>query len=260
MAWNDMIFQGECLFKNKYSISIRFTSLLNNHSWILTNIYGPCENLQRLDFIDWFKNINMPDDTDWLIVGGFNYIRYPHNRNRGVGNIQNMMHFNEAINNLALIEIPLKDRSFTWSNMQDAPLLEKLDWVFTSEHWTNSFPATTVRTLAKTTSNHTPCCISIGTSIPKSRIFRFENYWLKHQDFKKVVADIWNQPIQESDSAKILTAKFKRLRKGLKIWSKSISNIAATIKASNEVIHMWDFFEEFRPLGEIENNGRNILK
>ena len=93
--------------------------------------------------------------------------------------------------------------------------------------------------------------------MPKSKIFRFEFFWL---DFKKVFKDIWDQPIQEEDSAKIITAKFKRLRKGLKIWSKNTSNLASTIKASNEVIHMWDFFEEYRPLTDIEHNGRQILK
>ena len=141
-----------------------------------------------------------------------------------------------------------------------SPLLEKLDWVFTSEHWTSVFPKTSVRTSAKTTSDHAPCCISIGTSIPKSSIFRFENFWLKHQDFKQVVANNWNQPIHESDSAKIITAKFKRLRKGLKIWARSLSNLATTIQATNEVIHMWDYLEEFRPLNVVENNGREILK
>src|ERR1041385_638698 len=181
-------------------------------------------------------------------MGDFNYIRYPHNRSRGQGDTQHMLQFNESISNLALVEIPLKDRAFTWSNMQDAPLLEKLDWVFTSEHWTASFPNTSVRTLAKRTSDHAPFCISIGTTIPKARIFRFENFWLKHKDFKQVVSDIWNQPTQEPNSAKNITAKFKRLRKGLKIWAKSISNLAAAIKATNEVIHMWDFLEESRPL------------
>ena len=35
--------------------------------------------------------------------------------------------FNEIISNLGLLEIPLKGRQFTWSNMQDNPLLEQLD-------------------------------------------------------------------------------------------------------------------------------------
>lgn len=41
-----------------------------------------------------------------------------------------MLQFNEATSNLGLVEIPLKGRSYTWSNMQTAPLLEKIDWIF----------------------------------------------------------------------------------------------------------------------------------
>jgi hypothetical protein len=58
----------------------------------------------------------------------------------------------------------------------------------------------------------------------------------------------------------LITAKFKRLRKGLKIWSKNISNLAGIIQATNAVILMWDFFEEYRVLTDIENNSREMLK
>ena len=102
------------------------------------------------------------------------------------GSINDMLTFNEAINRQALIEIPLKGRIFTWSNMQDAPLLEKLDWCFTSEAWTLKYPVTLAYPLAKTTSDHIPIRISIGTNIPKSKVFRFENYWLEHHQFRDV--------------------------------------------------------------------------
>lgn len=127
VAWNENMFHGECLFKNRYSISIRFTSAHTGASWILTNIYGPCEAEEKEIFLHWFQNIQMPDDTDWLVVGDFNYIRYPSNRNIGTGDFNNMMKFNEARSELALVEIPLKGRNYTWSNMQEAPLLEKID-------------------------------------------------------------------------------------------------------------------------------------
>jgi hypothetical protein len=39
---------------------------------------------------------------------------------------------NDAIGHLNLIELPLKGRSYMWSNMQSEPLLELLDWFFTS--------------------------------------------------------------------------------------------------------------------------------
>lgn len=50
------------------------------------------------------------------------------------------MNFNEIIRNLGLLEIPLKGRKFTWSNMQNEPLLEQIDWVFTSINWTCYLP------------------------------------------------------------------------------------------------------------------------
>lgn len=162
----------------------------------------------------------MHDDTDWLVLGDFICTRYPHNRSREGGNTNDMMLFNEEINNLALVEIPLKGRRFTWSNMQEAPLLEKLDWCFSSVAWTLTYPATYALPLAKTTSNHTPIMIKIATSIPKTNICRFENCWLEHHQFKEVVKELWDQDVNESDSAKTI-AKFKRLGKGLKIWSRS---------------------------------------
>jgi hypothetical protein len=68
----------------------------------------------------------------WMILGDFNLIRSPENRNREGGDVNNMLLFNRIISQHDLEEISLKGRAFTWSNMQDTPLLEKLDWIFTS--------------------------------------------------------------------------------------------------------------------------------
>jgi hypothetical protein len=47
--------------------------------------------------------------------------------------------FNEIISNLGLQEIPIKERNYTWSNMQQDPLLVQLDWCFTSTNWVSEF-------------------------------------------------------------------------------------------------------------------------
>ena len=143
--------------------------------------------------------------------------------------------------------------------MQDVPLLERIDWCFTSELWTLAYPNTMAIPLARTTSNHVPIVIKIGTSIPKSKIFRFENFWLQHPQFKEVVKNIWEQQVSETDSAKSISAKFKRLRKGLKIWSKSCSNLKLSIYNCTEVILMYDHIEEWRQLSVEEHNSRFIL-
>jgi hypothetical protein len=83
-----------------------------------------------------------------------------------------MFLFNDAISTLGLVELPLKGKRFTWTNKQRSPLLERLDWFFTSPSWTLSYPNTFVTPLIMETSNHTPCAISISNAIPKHHIFK----------------------------------------------------------------------------------------
>lgn len=113
VVWNKQVFGGLTIHKNEFSISIDFTSKHSGEHILLTNVYGPCQNPARSDFFNWFQDFQIEDDVNWLVLGDFNYVRYPHNRNRSGGNIQDMYSFNEAFNKLALIEIPLKGRNFT---------------------------------------------------------------------------------------------------------------------------------------------------
>lgn len=72
-------------------------------------------------------------------MGDFNFIRSVENRNLPGGDVNDIMLFNEIISNVGLTEIPLKGMAYTWSNMQDQPLLQQLDWVFTSTAWNLAF-------------------------------------------------------------------------------------------------------------------------
>jgi exonuclease III len=129
----------------------------------------------------------VPDETDWIIMGDFNFISQPSDRNKPHGDVNDMLIFNEAIGNLGLIELPMKGRKFTWSNKQQDPLLEILDWFFTSASCTSSFPSAFVHSMINPTSDHVPCVVTIGSKIPIANISRFENYWLQHNRFKEIV-------------------------------------------------------------------------
>ena len=260
VVWNDSIQSGELAFENEFSISVKFTCKLSNVSWYLTNVYGPCQVERRMAFIDWFANIDMPQDTDWLVLGDFNFIRKPEDRSKPGGDINDMLIFNEAISNLGLIELPLKGRKFTWSNMQQEPLLERLDWFFTSESWTISYPATSVSALAKPISDHVPCVIDIGTKIPKAEIFRFENHWLQHSSFKQIVQNGWNIPVGHVDLAKKVNAKLKNTRRALKLWSKSLSSLKKDIDFVNSIIDFLEIIEEGRTLHQMEINLKEMAK
>ena len=74
VVWNDQFFLGNTILKNDYSITIEFTSKRSGEIWTLTNIYGPCQHDLRPNFINWFQNLQMDDDQNWLVLGDFNYI------------------------------------------------------------------------------------------------------------------------------------------------------------------------------------------
>lgn len=106
---------------------MEFSSVHNSDPWILTSVYGPCDVEGKQAFINWFENIHMPDDIDWLIVCDFNLYRKPENRNRIGASVADMLMFNNALSALGVVEIPLRGRKFTWINKQQPPLLVRLD-------------------------------------------------------------------------------------------------------------------------------------
>lgn len=52
---------------------------------MLTNIYAPCTAEGKATFLNWFKGICMHVEVKCLIVGDFNLIRSPNNRNKPGG-------------------------------------------------------------------------------------------------------------------------------------------------------------------------------
>jgi hypothetical protein len=195
-----------------------------------------------------------------LFIGDFNFYRSLEDRNREGGNMQDIIIFNKVISNLGLQEIPLKGRNFTWSNMQQNPLLEQIDWCFTSTNWISNYPNTLLIPLSRLTSDHTPCMVQIQTSIPKTQIFRFENFWIDQLDFLDVVQADWNTNVRASSSATRLSAKLKHLRRVLRRWAKGLSRLKEQIIACNDTLLVLDKLEENRTLFVQERNFRSILK
>lgn len=260
IIWCSSQFTANVIHRENFAITIEFTHMHNNKKWNLSNIYGPCDGPEREEFVTWLQNLHINPEDLWLLMGDFNFIRSLENRNLPGGNLDDIFTFNEIISNLALLEIPIKGRQFTWSNMQEQPLLEQLDWFFSSVEWISVFPNTMVKPLAKPISDHVPCVLSVDTAIPRCNLFRFESFWTEHPGFLEVVQNSWRKPVKSTSSATSISAKLKRLRYALKKWSRSISKLSLLIETSNKVLLHLDSLEEKRLLTVPERNFRKILK
>ena len=127
ILWSSAVFVGTVVEIQSFGVTVNFTSIHNADSWTMVAVYGPCQGMLRDNFVSWLYNIHIPVDSNWLLLGDFNFIRSEENRNRPGGNLNDMFIFNEIIGHLGLLELPLKGRKYTWSNMQSQPLLEQLD-------------------------------------------------------------------------------------------------------------------------------------
>lgn len=214
VGWVDSVFQGTIHEIQDFAVTIDFKARHNAEKWRLTTVYGPCQGEKRDTFAQWMYDLQVDPEQNWMFVGDFNFYRFMDNRNREGANVHDMNIFNAIINNLGLVEIPLKGRQYTWSNMQESPLLEQLDWCFTSLAWSLHYPSTLMLPMAKMTSYHIPCTVQIGTKIPKAKVFRFENYWLQQPGFMEIVQAAWNIQVRTNNSASKIAGKFNNLRRG----------------------------------------------
>jgi exonuclease III len=101
-----------------------------------------------------------------------------HNYNRAT-----MGCFRKFIDDLALKELPLHGRKYTWSNQQEAATLVKLDRVICSVDWEETFPNCLLQSMATNDSDHCPMLLGIQDNKSWHRRFHFEAFWPKLQGF-----------------------------------------------------------------------------
>ena len=167
--WMSSVYSGINIFSESFALGIKLTNVQSASTWTLVNIYGPCNGTGRMAFTSWLSELEIPDGEDWLLVADFNYICAPDNRNKSGGDANDILVFNDIIRSLSLVELPIKGGAFTWSNMQTNPLLEQLDWHYTSANWAATYPNTLVMPLGKPVSDPIPCYVSNDSAIRSTR-------------------------------------------------------------------------------------------
>jgi hypothetical protein len=95
IGWNGSHLVGQVIHNCRFAITALFTSQHNMEQWKLTVVYGPCHGQERQDFINWLNSLQIADDENWMIIGDFNCYRSLENRNRGGGNMQDVMLFSD---------------------------------------------------------------------------------------------------------------------------------------------------------------------
>jgi len=99
--------------------------------------------------------------------------------------------FRRLINDLELRDLPLHGWKFTWSNLQVAPTLVKLDRALCSMDWEQLVPNCLLQSSAIDGSDLCPPILGLNDIQPSKARFHFEAFWTKLGDFQEVVESAW---------------------------------------------------------------------
>lgn len=155
----------------------------------------------------------------WILCGDFNSTRGMEECRRKSWSSKASTLFNDLIMNLELINPPMINQSFTWSNMQKNPTLARLDRFLFSTEWDQKFPLTKVEALPRVTSNHCPILLYVERRMKKKKkIFHFEEAWLNHEGFISKLPDWRNEVDQKKSAVATFTPKLRHCRRRIKEW------------------------------------------
>lgn len=111
----------------KHSLTLNLTYLASGKTFYLSNVYRPPTWDRKENFCSELLSPNGTCLNNGVIYGGFNFTKNQSERKKNPWSIKTMTMFSDLIRNLAVIDLPLSNQCFTWSNMQHCPSMAKLD-------------------------------------------------------------------------------------------------------------------------------------
>jgi len=255
-AWNPNIFSLTDHFIKPYSITCALSCNLSNLDINVTNTYGPSNHTESPGYLQFICELPPLIAGPWLLLGDFNLVRQPSDKNNGQINFTLANAFNETIESICVSEIHLSDRLYTWSNQQTHPVLAKLDRVFSNNELNATFPLANLSSLPKPTSDHFPLLLTLCTEIPKPIFFRFEKHWLHNQNFLPSILAGWQSTVVTGDAAGGIAARLKATWAAVKVWTRCNRAPHFLIPNSRFIIQLFDYYEETRSLSVHELQAR----
>jgi exonuclease III len=190
----------------------------------VVNVYSKCDLVSKRRL---WHNISMSiggfGRGRWCIIGDFNAVLYPEER-RGVNtevysNLE-MTGFRSFLEDVDLVDLPLIGRRYTWYHANGVAM-SRIDRGWVSPEWMEEWGDCSIWVCARDVSDHCPLVLKYAESAWGPKPFRFNNFWLDHKNFKKVVEDCWRGQEVTGWMAFVLKEKLKALKMCLKDWHKS---------------------------------------
>lgn len=218
LAWATNRFTLMQSQQTNHTITVLVKNNLDNSEFYFTGVYGPATREGREEFYDELRQVKPTNGTPWITCGDFNVTIQPEDRTSNRNNWRETLSFAGLVSELGLLNMTMHGGRFTWSNERDRPHMARLDRFLISTEWNQSIPNSTQKRLPNTSLDHCPIQYEVKTHYRQSRFFRFENFWLRSQEFIIMTEEKWSS-MEPTQTPKQLHDKITRLQKEIKEWA-----------------------------------------
>ncbi|XP_020555063.1 uncharacterized protein LOC105178632 [Sesamum indicum] len=212
-------------------IHCRATNKSSQLSFYISFTYGLYSVVNRRSMWDKLTDLGQALSMPWLIMGDFNCVKSPEEKQLGVAPIwYELKDFVDCCVALGLLDVPTMGCYYTWySNNESNPVWCKLDRVLYNNEWLEAGLYCSAHfNPPGCLSDHSPGIVSIFDHAPtKPKPFRFFNMWADHPDFLATVEARWNLSVDGTPQFS-LCRRLKALKSALKVFNKQhYSHISA---------------------------------
>lgn len=113
--------------------------ILNSFPCIFANVYGPCQSSDGLKVWKSLLNLRNCFPNPWCVGGDFNEIRNLGEMQGSSNRDKGMADFNDFIDGLEVIDLPMFGTKFTWANSDNVAKWSRLDRFLIHSEWLSRF-------------------------------------------------------------------------------------------------------------------------
>ena len=135
---------------------------------------------------------------------------------------RSMKTFDELIREIGLVDPPLRNAKFTWSNFREQPICCRLDRFMFFVEWGALFPHLRQEVEVRAVSDHNPIILDSSPPNWGPSPFRFENMWLEHRGFDKVFEKWWKECMVQGWEGYKFLSRLKCIKFLVKRWNLEI--------------------------------------
>lgn len=166
--------------------------IVGSFECVFLNVYGPNDLSKRARLWESIVNIRTSFQKPWYMGGDYNEIRNIKDRKGCIRRDSGMIEFNNFINQLELVEVPMLGRRFTWCNSLDGERWSKIDRLLLDTIRLEKFRLQ-MWGLPRLVSDHCPLLLMEDERNWGPRPFRFLNTWTLHPNFMSIAKQAWSE-------------------------------------------------------------------